>query len=60
MVHNEHNTPGIVKYSFWKMTMTNPKAAYACINKGEAYAHGEIMERSICINDDIGKVLQQL
>lgn len=54
------NTPGIVKFSFWRMVCQNPKAVYACINKGEAYAPGEIMERSICINDDIGEVLEQL
>lgn len=54
------NTPGIVKFSFWQMVQQNPKAVYACINKGEAYAPEEIMERSICINEDIGEVLQQL
>lgn len=54
------NTPGIVKFSFWRMTAGNPKAFYACINKGEAYAPEEIMERSICINGDIGEVLKQL
>lgn len=55
-----YNTPGIVKYSFWQMVQQNPKAVYACINKGEVYNPGEIMDRSICINDDIGKVLKQL
>lgn len=54
------NTPGIVKFSFWKMAQQNPQAVYVCINKGEAYVPGEIMGRSICINDDIGKVLKQL
>lgn len=54
------NTPGIVKFSFWQMVHENPEAVYACINKGEAYAPGEIIERSICINADIGKVLEQL
>ena len=54
------NTPGIVKFSFWRMTAENPKAVYACINYGEACAPAEIRERSICINGDIGKVLGQL
>ncbi|MGI6095169.1 MAG: SIR2 family NAD-dependent protein deacylase [Lachnospiraceae bacterium] len=54
------NTPGIVKFSFWKMTAGNPKAAYVCVNLGEACAPMEIRDRSICINDDIGKVLEQL
>lgn len=54
------NTLGIVKFSFWQMAQQNPKAVYVCINKEEAYAPGKIMGRSICINDDIGEVLQQL
>ena len=32
MVRNKYNTPGIVKFSFWRMTAENPKAIYACIN----------------------------
>lgn len=54
------NTPGIVKYSFWRMTAENPKAVYACINDGEACVPGEIRERSVCINADIGEILKQL
>ena len=55
-----YNTPGIIKYQFWQMTAENPKTIYACINKGEAYAPVEIKDRSICINADIGRVLEQL
>lgn len=55
-----YNTPGIIKYPFWRMTAGNPKAIYACVNLGEACAPGEISNRSICINGDIGKVLEQL
>lgn len=54
------NTPTIVKYSFWRMTVENPKAIYACVNLGEACAPTEIRDRSICINADIGEVLKQL
>lgn len=54
------NTPGIVKFSFWRMTAENPKATYACVNLGEACTPTEIIDRSICINADIGKVLEQL
>ncbi len=54
------NTPGIIKYPFWQMTHDNPKAAYICINLSEAYAPTEIRRQSICIDDDIGKVLKQL
>ena len=54
------NTPVIIKYPFWKMTYANPKAVYACLNFGEAYAPDEISERSICINGDIREVLNVL
>ena len=54
------NTPGIIKYPFWRMAQQNPKAVYACINYGEAYAPREILERSICIDGDIGEVLKEL
>lgn len=53
------NTPGIVKFSFWEMTAENPNAVYGCINKGEAYAPEEIRSRSVCIDGDIGRVLEQ-
>lgn len=54
------NTPVIIKYPFWKMTYANPKAVYACLNFGEAYAPDEIRGRSICINGDIREVLSDL
>ncbi len=51
------NTPGIIKYPFWEMTQENPQAVYACINQGEAVCPDEIVERSICLNQDIREVL---
>ena len=54
------NTPTIIKFEFWRMTAEKPKAAYVCVNLGEACAPTEIRDRSICINDDIGEVLKQL
>lgn len=54
------NTPTIVKFSFWRMANEWPDAAYACINLGEAYAPKEIEAKSICINADIGSVLNQI
>ena len=59
-VRNKHNTPVIIKYPFWRMTAENPKAVYACINLGEAYAPKEIANRSICIHGDIGEILKKL
>ena len=55
-----YNTPGIIKYPFWQLTATNPKAIYACINYGEAVCPNEIKQRSICIDNDIAKVLEDL
>ena len=55
-----YNTPVIIKYPFWRMTLNNPNATYACINLGQAGAPKEILKQSICIDDDIGTVLQQL
>ena len=54
------NTPGIVKFSFWRMTAENPRAVYACVNLGEAYAPREIVNRSICIDGDIGEERKQV
>ena len=53
------NTPGIIKFSFWKMTYEWPDAFYACLNLNEAYAPDKIKMKSICINDDIGNVLSR-
>ena len=55
-----YNTPVIIKYPFWQMTAKNPNAIYACINQGQAVCPQEIERQSVCINADIGQVLQSL
>lgn len=55
-----YNTPAIIKYPFWRLTAQNPKAVYACINNGEAFCPAEIEIQSVCINNDIGSILEQL
>lgn len=55
-----YNTPAIVKYPFWRLTAGNPKAVYACINNGQAFCPTEIATQSVCINNDIGSILEQL
>lgn len=55
-----YNTPAIVKYPFWRLTAGNPKAVYACINNGQAFCPAEIATQSVCINNDIGSILEQL
>lgn len=54
-----YNTPGIIKYSFWRMVHEWKNADYICINAKEAYAPEKIRDRSICIQADIGEVLKQ-
>lgn len=54
------NTPVIIKYPFWKMTAENQKAVYACINYGEAVCPRDIEKQSICLDADIGKVLEDM
>lgn len=55
-----YNTPGIIKYPFWQMTAKNPEATYACVNYGEAVCPDEIKNQAICIDGDIGKILEEL
>ena len=55
-----YNTPVIIKYPFWQMTAQNPNATYVCVNQGQAICPQEIEQRSICMNADIGQVLQSL
>ncbi len=54
------NTPAIIKYPFWQRAMENDDAVYACINYGEAFCPEEIEDRSICIDGDIGDVIERL
>ena len=54
------NTPGIIKFPFWQLTAQNENAAYICVNLGESYCPDEIADQSICVNADIGKVINDL
>lgn len=42
------------------MTARNEQAIYACLNRDAAECPPEIAERSVCIQEDIGIVLQKL
>ena len=55
-----YNTPVIIKYPFWRMTAQNPRATYACINRGEAVCPTEIEGQAICIDADIAKVISEI
>ena len=54
------NTPGIIKYPFWQMTAANPRATYACVNLGEAYAPRELERQSILIDAGANEVIARL
>jgi NAD-dependent SIR2 family protein deacetylase len=54
------NTPVIIKYPFWRLTAHNKNATYVCINYGEAICPDDISRQSICINEDIGKVIDDI
>ncbi len=55
-----YNTPVIIKYPFWQMTVQNHKAIYACVNMGDAICPTEIEHQSICIDADISKVIEDI
>ena len=55
-----YNTPVIIKYPFWNMTLHSQDAVYACINYGNADCPERIRDRSICIDSDINAVLTDL
>ncbi len=55
-----YNTPAIIKYPFWNMTDKDPQAVYACVNHGDAACPREIAGRSICIDGDIGAVIDAM
>ena len=54
------NTPVIIKYPFWQMTLTNDKATYACLNYSEAYCPEEIAVQSVCVDGDIGDTFDEM
>ncbi len=54
------NTPVIIKYPFWQMTLENSRAFYSTINYGQAFCPREIEDRSIVLDGDIGEVLSNL
>lgn len=54
------NTPGIIKYPFWRMVKNGENAKYISISLDSTYIPEKIADRSMCINDDIGKVLTDI
>ena len=55
-----YNTPVIIKYPFWKMTLQNREADYACVNRGQAVCPADLRRQAICIDGDIDDVLSDM
>lgn len=55
-----YNTPGIIKYPFWRMTAQNPDAVYVCVNRDDCSAPKELGARAVCFSGDISEILEKL
>lgn len=51
------NTPGIIKYPFWRMAAQNRHATYVQLNKGEVLAPSQLERQSVILDCDAAKVL---
>lgn len=54
------NTPGIIKFPFWRETYANPDAIYCCVNLGDIYLPKEIRKQSICLEMDLKDCIESL
>ena len=52
------NTPGIIKYPFWRMTASRTDVTLASVSLGTAFVPDEIAAQSIVIDADIAEVLR--
>ncbi len=55
-----YNSPAVIKYPFWQMAYSNENSIYVSVNLYEAACPKELIDRSICFNNDIGEVLSDL
>jgi len=53
------NTPGIIKYPFFRFVERNKNATYICINK-DTYCPQSMEKRAYCISEDIKNVIDDL
>lgn len=54
-----YDTPGVIKYPFWRMTAENPSARFISVNIGETFVPGEIADRSLVVKGDIHLLLSE-
>lgn len=55
-----YNTPGIIKFPFWKMAMTNPRSRYASVSMGSCQYPPQLEGRALGLDMDIRAVLTGL
>lgn len=55
-----YRTPEIIKYPFWRMTANNRNSVYACLNLHDTTCPMQLAKRAICIQEDIGMVIERL
>ncbi len=54
------NTPGIIKYPFWRMAAQNRNATYVQLNRGEVLAPSQLAQRSILLDCDAALALSSM
>lgn len=54
------NTPGIVKFPFWRRVAGNPDALYVQANRDDAAVPAAIADRSVLFPEDAAEVLEAL
>jgi NAD-dependent SIR2 family protein deacetylase len=54
------NTPGIIKYPFWRMAAQNRHATYVQLNKGEVLAPSQLERQSVILDCDAAEALSSV
>ncbi len=54
-----YDTPGVIKYPFWRSTYKNPSARFFSINANEPFLPKEIEARAVSVKADIHAVLEK-
>ena len=55
-----YNTPGIIKFNCWNLTLQNSRAFYVFLNKDVTEVPEKFAGQALSINDDIGTILNLL
>lgn len=55
-----YNTPGVIKYPFWRLTYANKMIKYVVVNKGENIVPPEILKQTLIFDEDINDFLKKI